>query len=61
MLTDLEIQARRPYIVVVVRKESKCIIIDAVVLDDAGITEKEREQIEKYHDLRRELRISRYV
>lgn len=58
MLTDLEIQARR---VVVVRKESKCIIIDAVVLDDAGITEKEREQIEKYHGLRRELRISRYV
>ena len=43
--TDNEIQARRPDIVVVNKKERKCYIVDVAVLGDVRIAEKETEKI----------------
>ena len=53
--TDKEIQARRPDLVVVNRKDNQCFIIDIAVPNDSGIFEKEKEKIEKYQDLRRQI------
>ena len=53
--TDNEIQARRPDIVVVNKKERKCYITDVAVLGDVRIAEKEMEKIEKYDELKREV------
>ena len=53
--TDNEIQARRPDIVVVNKKDRKCYIIDVAVLGDVRIAEKETEKIEKYDELKREV------
>ena len=41
--------------VVVDKKERSCKIIDFAVPGDSRIEEKEKEKIEKYQDLRREL------
>ena len=41
--------------VVVDKKERSCKIIDFVVPGDSRIQEKEKDKIEKYHDLGREL------
>ena len=53
--TDNEIQARRPDIVVVNKKDRKCYIIDVAVQGDVRIAEKETEKIEKYDELKREV------
>ena len=53
--TDEEIQTRRPDLVVVNRRDNHCFIIDIAVPNDSGIFEKEKEKIEKYQDLRREI------
>eukprot|EP00795_Rhopilema_esculentum_P003281 gene3280-biopygen1499 len=53
--TDNVIQARRPDIVVVNKKERKCYIIDVAVPGDVRIAEKEMEKIEKYDELKREV------
>ena len=53
--TDNEIQARRPDIVVVNKKERKCYIIDVAVLGDVRIAEKETKKIEKYDEFKREV------
>ena len=53
--TDNEIQARRPDIVVVNKKERKCYIIHVAVPGDVRIAEKEMEIIEKYDELKREV------
>ena len=53
--TDNEIQARRPDIVVVKKKERKCFIIDVAVPGDVRIAETETEKIEKYDELKREV------
>ena len=53
--TDHVIEAWRPDLVVVDKKRSTCKIIDSAVPGDSRIEEKEKERIEKYHDLRREL------
>ena len=53
--TDNEIQARRPNIVVVNKKERKCYIIDVADPGDVRIAEKETEKIEKYAELKREV------
>ena len=37
------------------REKNTCNIIDIAVLVDAGIVEKEKETVEKYQDLRREV------
>ena len=41
--------------VVVDKMKSTCKIIDFAVLGDSRVQEKEKEKIEKYQDLRREL------
>ena len=61
MLWDINIQcdnvieARRPDIIVIYKKERKGIIIDIAVPADANVMEKEKEKVEKYQDLRREI------
>ena len=52
---DHVIEARRPDLVVVDKKRRTCKIIDFAVPGDSRIEEKEKEKIEKYQDLRREL------
>ena len=53
--TDLVIDARRSDLVVVDKKRRTCKIIDFAVPGDSRIEEKEKEKIEKYQDLKREL------
>ena len=53
--TDHVIEARRLDLAVVDKKRRTCKIIDFAVSGDSRIEEKEREKIEKYQDLRREL------
>ena len=53
--TDHVIEARRPDLVVVVKKERSCKIIDFAVPGDSRIEEKEKYKIEKYQDFAREL------
>ena len=53
--TDHVIEARRLDLVVIDKKKRTCKIIDFAVPGDSRIKEKEKEKIEKYQDLRREL------
>ena len=53
--TDREIQAWRPDIVLLSRKENECIIIDIGVPADANIAVKEIEKIQMHENLRREI------
>ena len=53
--TDHIIEARRPGLVVVDKKGRSCKIIDFVVPGDSRIEEKEKDKIEKYQNLGREL------
>ena len=52
---DHVIESQRPDIVVVLKKEKECKIIDIAVPGDCRIYEKETEKIEKY-ELKREIR-----
>ena len=52
---DHEIEARRPDIVVVNEDAKECKIIDVAVPWDSRVRAKEREKIEKYGDLKREI------
>ena len=53
--TDHVIEARRPDLVVVDKKERSCKIIDFAVPGDRRIEEKEKDKVEKYQNLGREL------
>ena len=53
--TDRVIEARRPDLFVVDKKERGCKIIDFAVLGNSRIEDKEKDKIEKYQDLGREL------
>ena len=53
--TDHVIEARRPDLIVVDKKERSCKIIDFAVLGDSRIEEKKKGKIEKYQDLGRVL------
>ena len=53
--TDHAIEARRPDFVVVDKKDRSCKIIDFAVSGDSRIEEKDKDKIEKYQDLGREL------
>ena len=53
--TDHVIKAWRPDLVVVDKKERSCKIIDFAVPGDCRIEEKEKDKIEEYEDLGREL------
>ena len=52
---DNMIEARRPDIVVVYKKERVCIIVDITVPADRRVEKKEQEKVEKYNDLKREI------
>ena len=53
---DNLIEARRPDLIVIDKKEQKGIIIDIAVPADARVEEKEKEKVEKYQYLKREIR-----
>ena len=53
--SDHVIEAQRPDLVVVDKKERSCKIIDFAVPGDSRIEEKEKDKIEKYQDFGREL------
>ena len=53
--TNHIIEARRPDLVVVDKKERSCKIIDFTVPGDSRIEEKEKDNTERYQDLGREL------
>ena len=53
---DNLIEARRHDLIVIDKKEQKGIIIDIAVPADVRIEEKEKEKVEKYQDLKREIR-----
>ena len=53
--TDHVIEAGRPHLVLVDKKERSCKIIDFAVPGGSRIEEKENDKIEKYQDLGREL------
>ena len=52
---DNVIEARRPDIIVIDKKERKRIIIDIAKPADVRVGEKEREKVGKYQDLKREI------
>ena len=52
---DNIIDARRPDIIVTEKKERKKIIIDIAIPADVTVRETEREKVEKYQDLEREI------
>ena len=49
------IEARRPHIVLVEKKEKRCSVFDIAVPADVRCSEKEIEKVEKYQDLKREI------
>ena len=53
---DSLIECRRPEIMVVLKKKKECKIIDIAVPGDSRIGEKELEKMEKYDDLKREIK-----
>ena len=53
--TDHVIEARRPDLVLIDKKERICKVIDFAVPGDSRIEEKEKDKIEKYQNLGREL------
>ena len=59
--TDHVIEARRPDMIVVDKVDKYCEIIDFAILYDSKIELKEQEKIEKYQDLRRELKKMWYM
>ena len=52
---DNVIEARRPDIIVIYKKERMGIIIDIAVPANARVLEIQKEKVEKYQDLRREI------
>ena len=50
---DNLIEARRPDLIVIDKKEQKGIIIDIAVPADIRVEEKETEKVEKYQDLKK--------
>ena len=53
---DNVMEARRPDLILVDKKVESCVIIDVAVPGDCRIHEKEIEKVEKYQNLKRELK-----
>ena len=53
---DREIKARKPDIVVVNKNERSCAIIDIAIPGDMRVSEKEKEKIERYQELKTEIK-----
>ena len=54
-ITDYEMEYRRPVIVIELKSEKECLIIDIALPGDTRIKQKEQEKVEKYQDLKREI------
>ena len=54
--TDKIVEHSRPDILVVIKETKKCLIIDVACPFDTRIKEKEKEKVEKYQDLKREIK-----
>ena len=54
-LCDREIKVRKPDIVVVNKNERSCAIIGIAIPEDIWVSEKEKEKIERYQELKREI------
>ena len=54
--TDHVIEHRRPDVVVLDKHEKMCHLIDIAVPGDSRVEAKEKEKVQKYQDLARELR-----
>ena len=52
---DRMVEYRKPDIVVVEKKERRCLVIDVAVPGDIRIEEKENEKVEKYQELKQEI------
>ena len=50
------IEAKRPELILVNKKAKSCVIIDVAIPGDCRIHEKEIEKVEKYQNLKRELK-----
>ena len=53
---DTEIKTRKLDIVVVNKNERSCAIIGIAIPGDIRVNEKEKEKIERYHQLKREIK-----
>ena len=53
---DNVIQARRPDAIVIYKEKKEALIVDITVPADTRIAEKELEKVEKYQDLKREIK-----
>ncbi len=53
--TDHIIDARRPDLILIKKHDNKCIIVNFAIPYDTRIEQKEREKVNKYQDLKREL------
>ena len=53
---DNAIQARRPDAIVIQKEKKEALIVDIAVPADKRIAEKELEKVEKYQDLKREIK-----
>ena len=53
---DGEIRARKPDITAVNKNERSCVIIDIALPEDIKVSKKEREKIERYQELKREIK-----
>ena len=51
-----EIKARKPDIVVVNKNERSCAIIDIAIPGDIRVSEKEKENIQRYQELKRKIK-----
>ena len=54
--TDNKVENNKPDIVVLDKTERKCMIIDVTCPFDIRVKDKEKEKIENYQDLKRELK-----
>ena len=54
--TDHVIQARRPDLILINKEDQKVSLIDVAIPWDTRVKEKSREKMEKYHDLKMEIR-----
>ena len=58
---DREIKARKPDIVAVNKNERSCAIIDIAIPGGIRVSENEKEKIERYQELKREIKRMRNI
>ena len=58
---DREIKTRKPDIVVVNKNKRSCAIIDVAIPGDIRVSEIEKERIERYQELKREVKRMRNI